>query len=804
MNPVAWFGGERATTLANLRFEFSPPIGIAMGILILALVAGWVGWRYFLQLQNRRGESIWGLLIWRVLAWTLLVFLLLNPALVGEKFDPGQNFVLLLFDDSRSMRIPMKPGESRGEHLRQAYRAASAEFEAVLGQRYSLARYAFGERTQRIERIGELTFSQRETRMEEAVANALEDFEGISVAGVIVFSDGISQPVAASTESRHYGGVPVMTVGIGDVGDWRDLALGDLRVSRSFGDGRPVRIQVNLSAAGLSGRSGVVELLQEDRLLTQQEVRFTQNQEVQNIRLEAVPDEKGWLVFKVRARLKSQSSDTVGVSKSNEDWVLENNQMRFLVDNRDRKYRLFYFSGRPNWENKFIQRALTSDPQFDLISVLRISAAERKFVYRGKRSSMVNPLFEGFDALQDQPRYDEAVFLRFGGDAELAGRGYPEDSEEMFTYDLMVLGDIEAGFFSQSQLALTRDFVRKRGGNLLMLGGPYSFSEGGWRGTVLESIWPVMLEQPAGPEQRIDDLTRKFRMRPTLEGNLSGVLSLNGDSRKDEALWGELPELSGLHGFSISRVGATVYARSEGDGPGTQDLPIFASQRYGLGKTAIMATVATWPWEMKTKPDDLRHGRIWRQMVRHLVADTPKPLQVLFDEQSAVEGNPLPLRMVVRDDHFEPKTGARVSLELLDPKGETHALAVEESLEEAGRYTAAWTPREPGLHRLTMTALDAQGKALGEVEEAFWAPVDDREYRQAASQPEALRQLAQANQGEYFNLADLAKIPDRMPWTQNHIADTVRLPFWHFPGFFLVLALVWCLEWYLRRKRGHA
>jgi len=804
MNPIAWLGGDRAATLANLRFEFGPPIGILLGVLILVAIAVLVGWRYYLQLRNQRGQSIWGLVFWRVLAWTLVAFLLLNPALVGEKFDPGQNFVLLLFDDSRSMRIPISQGLSRGEQLRQAYREASADFEAVLGQRYSLACYGFGERTQRIEGIDELTFAQRETRLEEAVANALNDFDGISVAGVIVFSDGISQPVAASDEVRRFGGVPIMTVGIGDLSSWKDLALGDLRVSRSFGDGRPVRVQVNLSAAGLNGRAGVVELFQEERLLTQQDVRFTKDREIQNVRLEATPDEKGWLVFKVRARLKSQSSDAVGVAKTGEDWVPENNQMRFLVDNRDRNYRLFYFSGRPNWENKFIQRALTSDPQFELISVLRISAAERKFVYRGKRSTMVNPLFEGFDSLQDQPRYDEAVFLRFGGDAELAGRGYPEDAEEMFTYDLMVLGDIEAGFFSQSQLALTREFVRKRGGNLLMLGGPYSFSEGGWRGTVLESIWPVMLEQPTGPEGRLENLTRKFHMRPTLEGNLSGVLSLSADSRKDEALWRDLPELAGLHGFSISRVGATVMARSEGDGPGNQDLPIFASQRYGLGRTAIMATVATWPWEMNTEPDDPRHGRIWRQMIRHLVTDTPKPLQLLFDEESAVEGNPLALRMVVRDDQFEPKTGARISLDLLDPSGAVHPLAVEESLEEAGRYLAEWTPRDPGLHRLTMKALDAQGKPLGDIEEAFWAPVDDREFRHAASQPKALQQLAQANGGEYFALTDLARIPDRMPWTKNHIADTVRLPFWHFPGFFLILVFVWCLEWYLRRKRGHA
>ena len=44
----------------------------------------------------------------------------------------------------------------------------------------------------------------------------------------------------------------------------------------------------------------------------------------------------------------------------------------------------------------------------------------------------------------------------------------------------------EAASFSPEQLRMIADFVSKRGGGLLMLGGRRSFAEGGWSGTPLD------------------------------------------------------------------------------------------------------------------------------------------------------------------------------------------------------------------------------------------------------------------------------------------------------------------------------
>ena len=94
-----------------------------------------------------------------------------------------------------------------------------------------------------------------------------------------------------------------------------------------------------------------------------------------------------------------------------------------------------------------------------------LNNAEPKFVFRpGKRSSISNPLFEGFDDDRDRPRYDETVFLRLGASESELLSGYPATPEELFKFDLLIWGDVKRGFFNTTQFEVTRDFVEKRGG----------------------------------------------------------------------------------------------------------------------------------------------------------------------------------------------------------------------------------------------------------------------------------------------------------------------------------------------------
>jgi uncharacterized membrane protein len=86
-----------------------------------------------------------------------------------------------------------------------------------------------------------------------------------------------------------------------------------------------------------------------------------------------------------------------------------------------------------------------------------------------------------------------------GGAEELVG-GFPKTRDELFQYRALILGSVEAASFTPEQLRMLADFVSKRGGGLLMLGGRRSFSEGGWAGTPV-SRCAVVLGRPCGAGQ---------------------------------------------------------------------------------------------------------------------------------------------------------------------------------------------------------------------------------------------------------------------------------------------------------------
>ena len=75
---------------------------------------------------------------------------------------------------------------------------------------------------------------------------------------------------------------------------------------------------------------------------------------------------------------------------------------------------MLYVSGRPNWEYKFLHRAVEADEQTQLVGLIRIAKREPKFEFRGRAGESSNPLFRGFgnQSKEEIERYDQPVLVR--------------------------------------------------------------------------------------------------------------------------------------------------------------------------------------------------------------------------------------------------------------------------------------------------------------------------------------------------------------------------------------------------------
>src|SRR5579863_1872225 len=112
--------------------------------------------------------------------------------------------------------------------------------------------------------------------------------------------------------------------------------------------------------------------------------------------------------------------------------------------------------GEPRWEYKFIRQAEEDDRMVEIVSIVRTS--ENKIYRQG-----------------------------ISDPKELAD-GFPSRPEDLFAYQGLIIGSVEAGYFNPTQQELIREFVDRRGGGLLLLGGQFSLADGGWAITKLPEL----------------------------------------------------------------------------------------------------------------------------------------------------------------------------------------------------------------------------------------------------------------------------------------------------------------------------
>ena len=271
-------------------------------------------------------------------------------------------------------------------------------------------------------------------------------------------------------------------------------------------------------------------------------------------------------------------------------------------------------------------------------------------------------------------RTDDERYLRLGVDSadELAD-GFPVTREELFSYRGLVLGSVEASHFTHDQLEMIAEFVERRGGGLLVLGGRAALAEGGWAGTPVEPALPVRLDARPADSLWLD----RVKVRPTRAAATHPATRLAGDSVTP---WEALPELTVFNRLGGTRPGAE--ALLVGDAASLGEQVVLAHQRYGRGRSAVFAVQDAWMWRMHADIplEDRTHQRLWRQLLRWLVAETPDVLAPDLPATAVAAGEGVELRARVEGPAFVGVSDARVTARVTAPSGAVSRVPMDWSL----------------------------------------------------------------------------------------------------------------------------
>jgi len=746
---------------AIFRFFFRyPPIAYSRGrlalasgwpawvlvaaILLGAILVGWYLWRLRPRPPLRHGALVWAL---QSLTLAILLVLLWRPSLVLSTILPQQNVVAVLVDDSASMAMA-DGGTPRVDQVRNVL-SDSGPVMSQLREKFQLRTYRFSKDLRRLPAMADLAASGRATRIEDALAEAYSELRHLPLAGFVVASDGAqngSEAQGEAFEELKARKIPIYTLGVGKEEFDRDLQLDDVAMPRAALPGSLVSATVTVRQRGFIGSTARLEIREGASLLKSRDIRFGPAP-VETVTLNFTPRTKGLREY------------TVSLVPLQGEALRENNVQSRLVEVQDRSAKVLYIEGEPRWEYKFVRRALEEDRNLRLVSLLRTS--ENKFYRQGVETAQ-----------------------------ELA-EGLPPQ-KELFRYEGLIVGSLQAAFFSPKQQEELYAFVSRRGGGVLFLGGRFALGDGGYQSTSLADLFPVHLRSSAGGSS-LQRKPAKFQLTPRGWDRLQ----LSEDETVNRKDWEALPPLGNYQVTGEPKSGAVILGEAVPDDG--RRYPALVSQRFGRGRTLLFATDASWRWRMDAAHTNHSHEIFWRQIIHSMINETPAPVSISAEKSLYVDEQHVRFMAQVYDEDFQPVNSATTAATLYSPDGTSQELPLAPSLQEDGVFRGEWDAAAPGVYRVELVARQGE-KELGRSSSYFQRADGQVEFFSPEQNVGLLKRLAEQSGGNYYPIEQAEALPEQLTYSPAGVTVPEVRDLWDLPAWFLLLFLLKGTEWVLRKK----
>jgi len=438
------------------NFSFGVPLpGLLIAVLLVALIVATI-WAYR-STQGRIRHGFRGFLIFlRTVALCLLAFCLLKPFLTIYQSNPDDSYLLVMVDRSKSMQIT--DSIDSAPRLRRVNDLLFAENEGLLEKlntKFKVRLFAFDTTAKRIPDTALTSAEGESTDIPGALNEALDDLQGIPLSGAVLLTDGVDKSgsdIAKFAMQIRERKLPIHTVGVGSEAGNPDLEIVKLDVPRTAEEDFPIEIWATVKRKGFTGKKVSLQLTSNGQILKTEPVDMdegsswipqigatdtTSDVKTKRVLLKFTPRQAGTQKFEVHAALEETEP------------VPQNNTKTFLLKVAPTKrVKILFVDGKPRAEFGFIKRTLKKDPNIQLTDRILTNLSEGNRHYLGTRTATSHD----FDF-------------------------YPDNKETLFDFDAIILGNVDASQFTAAQLENTLEFVRTRGGGLLMLGGSSSVGE---------------------------------------------------------------------------------------------------------------------------------------------------------------------------------------------------------------------------------------------------------------------------------------------------------------------------------------
>jgi hypothetical protein len=774
---VRWMLGLQSLPVdaIGVRFAWERAIPTSAWLLVwvVALLVAWGSYRN-IAISTVRRRCLVSL---RTLTIIFLIALFLGPLLEVPQESVEPDSVIILADRSRSMEVAdlsnsLNEPKSRDAALQELV-GSDSPF-TLIGNEHRVEWYGFSDALSPLTRandgsisVGDATGDQ--SLLSRAIEQALSRSSGRQVSAVVLLTDGrtTDPPDRNLIRRLQTEGVTVSSVMLG-----ADVAVGDTAITvvqaprRAFSkDIVPVEATIERRGPART-RASRLELVDTatGTVLDFAELPAGTNvaDEVapqrDTVQLVASPSTTGDARWEVRVS-DSLVANTPNDQQTTRDLLPVNNRRAVPITLVDRPMRVLYIDGYPRWEYRYLKNLLQREQTIE--SSVMLLSADRDFAQEGN-----TPI------------------------ARL-----PRTREEFERFDLIVIGDIPATFFTGEQLMEMKRAVAERGTGLAWIGGSRSTPRT-WHGTTAEELLPF-----TGPYE-LERLSVPVNLSPTPLAARLGVLRLADDPKSafpaellsaDEG-WAQLEWAQRIPIQSL-KPASEILAESAQEIEGGH-APLVVGMRYGAGNVLYVATDEIWRWRNgrgETYPE-----RFWVQLLRSLARPSlgvgREEVRIAIEPGRSVVGDTV--RIEVELPAGPPPT--TVALEAIPEDSRGSAVDIVAMPSSGGLFVAVWSPEREGRWKVRprdpSLAARAGDGAILEVTRS------DRELRDAEADRPLLETLARETGGRVVVPADVATLVHSLPNRSIRTENPLRDPIWNSPLALAILMSLLASEWIVRRS----
>jgi hypothetical protein len=388
----------------------------------------------------------------------------------------------------------------------------------------------------------------------------------------------------------------------------------------------------------------------------------------------------------------------------------------------------------------------------------------------------------------------------------------PRDLAGWANYDVVILGDLDTQQLTDSHQKSLAEFVRTRGGKLVVIAGRDAMPGKFFGGPLMEML-PVESAEHVTPAQG-------YGLRVTEEGRVNSALMIADSDVESRQAWQKvftrqpvqwLSEYCRPKSTARTLIETTAPGELEIDKPEKENSPAFMCwQRVGAGRVVYLAAPET--YRLRFREGDRMHHRFWGQLLRWITAAESGAgtdlVRLQTDRMQYSQGEPVEVTVWLKDKSGAPLAGQEIEAEARTFEDAAVSATLTPDPDVAGRYFGTFPELPAGAYNVTVKgAVVDQLLEADRDTELVRSTISVRannsvEMANTQCNRALLEQLARMTGGQVIPPTAVGEVLQLMSFTPEVVERTESTPLWNrWSNIVLVLGCLFT-EWIVRKAKG--